>query len=331
MSRALIGLGSNLGDRADTLDHAVQMLRALPGTSVLVHSRWHRTAPIGGPAGQEEFLNGALLLETSLAPYRLFEALQSIEDRLGRRRSERWAARTLDLDLLLYENLILDTPRLTVPHPRMAFRRFVLEPAAEIAPDAVHARMGWTIAQLLEHLNTAASYVAIAGWPGVGKKRLAQALAAAQGGVFLPDPLDSLAGAPGFPSGPTLATEIELLDRRAALLNADGWPNRDRLTVTDFWFDQSRTYGDAGLEQDAKPKFYDHWETARRGVLAPKLLVILEPPDARPPTPQEQTLTGLALSNFHLHELTTGPVLDVRSATANEQLAEVCAAVEAMK
>ena len=100
-----------------------------------------RDRPIGGPAGQEPFLNAAALLETSLPPAELLARLQRIELHLGRTRETRWAARTLDLDLLLYDNLVLNTPYLTLPHPRMAFRRFVLEPAAEVAPEMAHPRL----------------------------------------------------------------------------------------------------------------------------------------------------------------------------------------------
>ena len=89
---------------------------------------------VGGPPDQGEFLNAAAVMETSITPLRFLEQLQRIESRHGRQRAERWAARTLDIDLLLYGDEVIETPMLTVPHPRMSFRRFVLEPAAEIAP-----------------------------------------------------------------------------------------------------------------------------------------------------------------------------------------------------
>ena len=135
-------------------------LVAQPQIAVAAVSCWRETAPVGGPPGQPPFLNGALLAETSLAPHDLLAALQQIENDLGRRRAERWGPRTIDLDLLLYDELVLDTPSLTLPHPRMAWRRFVLEPAAEVAGAMLHPTIGWTIARLLEHLNTARPYVA---------------------------------------------------------------------------------------------------------------------------------------------------------------------------
>ena len=99
-----------------------------------------RNRAVGGPAGQRAFLNAAARLETSLPPAELLARLQRIEWHLGRTGAKtRWAARTLDLDLLLYDDLVLSTPYLTLPHPRMAFRRFVLEAAAEVAPEMATA------------------------------------------------------------------------------------------------------------------------------------------------------------------------------------------------
>jgi 2-amino-4-hydroxy-6-hydroxymethyldihydropteridine diphosphokinase len=149
-NRAVIGLGSNLGDRKAILDGAVESLKEIPGTVVRSVSGFHETEPVGGPSGQEAFLNAALVLETTLSPIELLRALQAIENRFGRVRTVRWGERTLDLDLILYGDTVIESPDLIVPHPRFAERRFVLAPLAEIAPEAVDPTSGKTVAQLLE-------------------------------------------------------------------------------------------------------------------------------------------------------------------------------------
>ena len=153
MATTLIALGANLGDRRGNLQRAIALLARPPAQRVVAHSRWFSTAPIGGPAGQAEFVNAAARVETSLSPLELLAVLRDIEAELGRQQRERWAARCVDLDLLLFDDLILKTPELELPHPRMAFRRFVLEPAADVAADLLHPVIGWTIGQLLTHLN----------------------------------------------------------------------------------------------------------------------------------------------------------------------------------
>jgi 2-amino-4-hydroxy-6-hydroxymethyldihydropteridine diphosphokinase len=161
MAHALVAIGSNLGDRARQLRQSVSGLARLPQTRVLSRSGWHETRPIGGPAGQELFLNAAALLSTSLTPEDLLEQLHRIEEQLGRTRFERWAARTVDLDLLLYDAVEVQSA-LMLPHPRMAFRRFVLEPAVEVAPWMLHPESGWTVQRLLHHLDIGGNQIAIA-------------------------------------------------------------------------------------------------------------------------------------------------------------------------
>jgi len=135
MARAFIGLGSNLGDRLETLSRAVKALAATRGIRVEQLSTVLETVPCGGPP-QGPFLNAAIELHTSLSPRALLHALQRIETRLGRRRSgERWAPRTIDLDILLFGKEEIQTDELTIPHPRMNERRFVLEPLAELTED----------------------------------------------------------------------------------------------------------------------------------------------------------------------------------------------------
>ena len=140
---AYIGLGGNVGDVAATLRAALDALDALPGSRIATVSRFRHTAPVGGIV-QDDFLNAVARLDTRLPALDLLHALFAIECAHGRDRSRerRWGPRTLDLDLLLYGNTVIDVPGLCVPHPRMAQRRFVLDPLVEIAPALVVPGLG---------------------------------------------------------------------------------------------------------------------------------------------------------------------------------------------
>ncbi len=133
MARAAIGLGSNLGDRARYIRDATASLSGL-GDIVAVSSLYE-TAAIGGP-DQSDYLNAAVVIDTDLSPRQLLDKCLEIERAAGRERRERWGPRTLDLDLLLYGDSTVTEDDLTVPHPRMVERRFVLEPLLEVWPDA---------------------------------------------------------------------------------------------------------------------------------------------------------------------------------------------------
>jgi 2-amino-4-hydroxy-6-hydroxymethyldihydropteridine diphosphokinase len=163
MGMCLIALGSNLGDRASHMRRAINEIAQLPHTRLAARSAWNETSPVGGPAGQGAFLNGAALVATSLAPLVLLAELRRIEAMMGRARTVRWEARTLDLDILLYDELVTHAAELDIPHPRMHYRRFVLTPAADVAPWMIHAESRWTVARLLDQLDRGASEIVLAG------------------------------------------------------------------------------------------------------------------------------------------------------------------------
>ena len=153
MDRVAIALGSNVGDRRAHLDYAVSALRALL-TNVAV-SRYYDTVPVGVSGPQAMFLNAAAVGETSLTPRAVLDALLAIEQERGRERPYARAPRTLDLDLILLGDQVMEEADLIVPHPRFRERRFVLEPLAEIAPDLKDPATGLSIAALFRQLSAA--------------------------------------------------------------------------------------------------------------------------------------------------------------------------------
>ena len=149
---AFIALGANLGDRLANLASAAEALDATPGIEVEAASWLYETAPVGGPGGQDPFLNAVVRVRTTLEPLALLDRLLAIEEAHRRVRVERWGPRTLDLDLLFLGDRLLDDPRLTLPHPRLHQRRFVLAPLADVGADMRHPRLDRTIADLLAAL-----------------------------------------------------------------------------------------------------------------------------------------------------------------------------------
>src|SRR5262245_13752492 len=153
MATAYIALGSNLGDRQDYLDSALTLLEQA-GITVERVSSVYETAPVGGPPGQGAFLNAAARITTKLPPRALMDLLLQTEQRLGRVRTEHHGPRTIDLDLLLYDDRVVHEPGLEVPHPRLHERWFVLAPLADIASDVVHPRLQRSLGELFSAMST---------------------------------------------------------------------------------------------------------------------------------------------------------------------------------
>lgn len=151
MPIAYIGIGSNLGNRKENCLSALRLVSAEAGT-IIKQSSLYETRP-WGVEDQPKFINMAAELLTETGPKQLLEILKKIEKELGREETHRWGPRTIDLDILFYDDLILETPDLRIPHPLMHLREFVLKPLAEIAPDKVHPVLKKTVRELLSELR----------------------------------------------------------------------------------------------------------------------------------------------------------------------------------
>jgi 2-amino-4-hydroxy-6-hydroxymethyldihydropteridine diphosphokinase len=280
MPVCLISLGSNLGNRRENLEAAAARLAVHPQIRLLARSMWRETAPVGGPTGQDRFLNGAIRIETSLAPHELLACLQQTEAELGRQRIERWGPRTIDLDLLLYGDLVINTPTLVVPHPRMAWRRFVLEPAAEVGESLIHPTIGWSVARLLVHLNDSAPYIAITGPIAAGKTRLAERLADAIPAKMLPEQPDwsQLDAFYADPTAHAWEMELEFIEERIKKVSGTVLQPAASWVVSDFWFDQSAAFARAWLPAERIAEYLAKYEPSRRAVAAPRLVVLLDAP-----------------------------------------------------
>jgi 2-amino-4-hydroxy-6-hydroxymethyldihydropteridine diphosphokinase len=348
VSTALIGLGSNVGDRRHWLEQAIQRLSVTAGISSVRASSWRETRAVGGPSDQPDFLNGAALVETTLAPEPLLARLREIEAELGRVRDRRWGARTIDLDLLLYDQVIQRNPHLELPHPRMAFRRFVLEPAAEVAGQMVHPVIGWTIAELLEHLNTARPYVAISGSLFRVTQQLADAIAAKTGWEVIESNFENpLPLGEGWvrvqefqpPDSPSLSLgqTIEFLREQAALVDQGNWPP-ERRAISSFWMEDLLAIGDVLWPGDLD----EVWRSLIPTVVAPKLLVVYEASTdqfRREGDSDQQNARSVAIALWHrLNEARraraarpgVGPVLWLDASDPAAAESELIAAIKAV-
>ena len=153
MVDCLIAFGANEGDPESNFRQVIELLRTTADVEVTAVGEPCKTEPIGGPSRQLMYLNASIRLATTLSAEKLHQRLIEIENELGRERGVRWGSRSVDLDLLLYGDQQIRTETLTVPHPRMSFRRFVLEPCLKVAGEMTHPTSGKTITELLEILN----------------------------------------------------------------------------------------------------------------------------------------------------------------------------------
>jgi 2-amino-4-hydroxy-6-hydroxymethyldihydropteridine diphosphokinase len=285
MARCLIGCGSNVGRRREQLDRAVELLRFMPGISLVRVSRFRETRPIGGPVGQPPFLNGACLIETDLGPHDVMGMLAAVENTLHRERGERWGPRTIDLDLLLYDDLVVEGDALTVPHPRMTTRRFVLEPCAEIAPRLEHPLAGCTVQELLDSISKPHLHVAVAGVPGCGAREVATAIADVTLArlVHAPASLPSAAVWPrdagdAGPAATNAGVAREWHDAARAWagpLAADAWPDDPHGTVTDYWLETLRLAAMESLPPAAFERFDSEWARCAAGTVPPDVVILL--------------------------------------------------------
>ena len=156
---AYIALGSNLGDRELNIQSALAKLRATAEIVIVKVARPFENPAIGGPPDSPPFLNTAAEIRTTLDPHPLLHRLLEIEREMGRQRREKWGPRLIDLDLILYGDLILTTDDLILPHPLMHQRQFVLEPLAEIAPEVVHPEIKRTVRELLGEIQNPKSKI----------------------------------------------------------------------------------------------------------------------------------------------------------------------------
>lgn len=347
MPKCLIALGSNLKEPRTKLSKALAFLDQEPTMVRLSTSSFHETRPAGGPSDQPNFLNGVVLFETTLTPLALLGLLHDVEERLGRVRTEVWGPRTLDLDLLLYENEVVNSPTLTLPHPRMAWRRFVLEPAAEVAPEMVHPTTGWTIGQLLKHLNETARYVALTGGIGAGKTSMLQRLGRRREINLILEAINPplLSRFYECPTSHAKRVELEFLQQRTEQLRSDRLEEASACWVgSDFWFDQSLAFARIWLDATDYQLFFAQWTEAKEKVARPRLVVFLDPPIDRlvdqvvkRGRPFERALDPTRLEQIHrsigdeLQKPDVGPVLRLSDNDPEKDLDELVAALDAME
>ena len=281
---AYIGLGSNQGNPKDTIETALTLLTDSSDITSVNASSLYQTSPLGR-VDQPAFLNGVARIQTSLAVRELFSFLQQIEQQLGREKSEHWGPRVIDLDLLLYDDQVIDEADLIVPHSQMHLRSFVLKGLCELSPELVHPRLGCSMRQLYDRLNGCDFFadpnrpqlISIAGNMGVGKTTLAEGLAERLDAKFITEKYDEnpfLADVYAGRDDLALDSELFFLSSGASQLRKDklkaGWRY-----VNDYVFEKAHIYASGWLKRGDLAHYEKHFESICEGVADPVLVIYL--------------------------------------------------------
>ena len=296
---AYIGLGSNMGDKTANCQTAVEHL-AEAGRIVSVSSFYY-TEPVGYKE-QEDFINAVAGLETNCSPSELLSICHAIEDRLGRRRTVRWGPRTVDLDILLFGDLVVNRPDLIIPHPLMALRRFVLAPLVEIAPAVRHPVLNKTMIQLLGELQNSqtvmklqarerstmtpkpdirpARYIVTEGPIGVGKTSLTMLLAEELGARLILEQAEENPFLTQFykdPSRYRFQTQMFFLLSRFSQQQEMAQPDLfSRITISDYLFDKDRIFAYVNLDDNELPLYEQFYKILEPKIVQPDLVIFLQ-------------------------------------------------------
>lgn len=281
---AYIALGSNLADRKNSIQKALDLISRTPQISLVQTSTLIETKPLTG-AKQPKYLNAVAQVKTLLDPQALHSRLSEIENLLGRTREEKWAPRTIDLDLLLFGRRTSDTPGLTVPHPRMHLRSFVLTGLCEISPQLVHPILNQTMENLLKRLNGAdfapdpelPQLVSIAGVIGVGKTTLTKKLSRLLDCEALFEAYNTNPFLPLVYAGKkelALDSQLYFLTSRIEQLNANSLP-KGKITFADYLFDKELIYARRLLNAKQLDLYEKIYQPLRTRVVSPAVAIYL--------------------------------------------------------
>jgi len=283
-STAYIGLGSNLGDRHANINSALKNLADHQDITLCRVSDIQCTQPLG-PPDQPDYLNAVAELETTLSPHALLAVLLQIEKKLGRVRREPWSARTIDLDLLLFDQQVITGPDLTVPHPRMHLRSFVLQGLCQLNPDLIHPLLDEPVHELARRLagrNFALNpqlpqLVSIAGNIGVGKTTLAHRLSQMLGADLILEPYDKNPFLPHVYAGRhelALDSQLYFLTERFRQLDAETL-QKGRLFISDYIFEKETIYADRLLDPQQRRLYQQVYQLVAAKLTPPSLVIYL--------------------------------------------------------
>jgi len=281
---AYIGLGSNLGNRHDSINRSLKTLAESEQVEVARVTDVVETAPLG-QADQPKYLNAVAELKTTLSAEDLYERLIDIETSLGRVRREKWASRTIDLDLLLFGRDVINLSHLTVPHPQMHLRSFILSGLCQLDPNLLHPVLNEPISELADRLNSldfvlkpdCPQLVSVAGIIGVGKTTLARALSSYLGCKLLLEPYDTNPYMPDVYAGKkelALDSQLYFLTSRIHQLSSD-MLSPGQFAVTDYVFDKELIYARRLLDNQQLELYEKLYYPCSVQVIAPVLVLYL--------------------------------------------------------